>query len=335
MKRTCWCALALAGVAFAVLGIVRWLHSQPPGSLPNEPVSAGHFPTMSSTPSVTSGAKVAQMPDVTPRVEVADPQSLAPLIARARAEFPDVFGDCAELLASVRASLQSPQQSSWRPAFLSGKLNLFCRAGPESRFVNERVGTRTNGIIICGKYEPVLRFTDKEVRAGRQRNAATRMAMLDYILHASGEDPPYMQRESLHLLWEWWWTNGRYREEDGIDGEKLLLALASDQARPAAMRFAAIGKPIEQHRHLRSEIAATVLRDDRIDDPDMDVRDVADAIRILKESEGQEGQHVLAEVSSSVRWKQALVNQALGLPPPPSLPDEAKESDEVDINICP
>jgi len=248
--------------------------------------------------------------------------SILPSISNTSNEFPEVFAECNALLDSMRTELLSLRH--YRPGELSGKLKVFARSAPESRFVNERVGTRTVAGVTVGKYEKVLKFTEEEVQAGRQRNAAVRMAVLDHLLHASDNDPPYMQRELVDLMWQWWWKDGKYREEDNISGEDFLHALAINPNRPAALRFAAaILPPCLEQKDVFNAILVAVLQDDRINDPLMDGREVSTAVRLLKEHGGEEGQRLLSEASSSVRWKQALINQALGLPPPPSdVPEE-------------
>jgi hypothetical protein len=161
------------------------------------------------------------------------------------------------------------------------------------------------------------------------------MAVLDYVLRSSNENPPYIQRELVDLIWEWWWKGGDYRATDDVIGEDILLSLATDPARQPATRAAAVTRlPPERQRGVNA-IMAAVLQDHSICDSSMDMRDVSDAVRLLKNG-GEEGQHALAGISSSVRWKQALINQALGLPPPP-LPEKKEAPDEevVDVNVVP
>lgn len=333
MRNIYWIVFAVLGSGLLLSGIALWSQLVLPDNQQSEPPGAILVPTNSMLQSASIDGDAGYTSNETGNQAINDFQSLLPSISNASNEFPKVFAECNALLESMRAQLLSLRH--YRPGELSGKFQVFARSAPESRFVTERVGTYTNRFSVRGKYEKVLKFTEEEVEAGRQRNAAARMAVLDHLLHASDNDPPYMQHELVDLMWQWWWQGGKYREEDNISGEDLLHALAMNPARPAALRFAAATFPpgLEQ-QDVFNAILVAVLQDERISDPLMDGREVSNAVRLLKDHGGEEGQRLLSEASSSVRWKQALINQALGIPPPPSEEREKPLETMLDLDIA-
>lgn len=332
MRNIFWISIIVLGsVLFGAL-VAHHYQQSLPDKLHYSSSGSYREPTNSTPQSISLDGGTGNTSEETANQVVNHFHSLWPLISNASNEFPKVFAECNALLDSMRAELLSLQYL--RPGELSGKLNVFAHSAPESRFVSERVGTYTNRFSVRGKYEKVLKYTEEEVVAGRQRNAAARMAVLDHLLHASDNDPPYMQRELVDLIWEWWWKDGKHREHDNISGEDILHALALNQDRPPALRFAAaILPPRLTQQDIFNSILIDVLQDDRISNHMMDVRQVSNAISVLKEYGGEEGQRLLSEASSSVRWKQALINQALGLPPPPKPEPEPLDLKALTIEI--
>lgn len=248
-----------------------------------------------------------------------------------------MFKECQSLVASIREFIASHKSPFSRPWELQGRFQHFASAGPESRFISVRTGIRpvvhgTNIVGFADEFDQVEKYTDAEVKKGKERNAAARMAILDHLLNGSREGTDYEQCELVRLAVEWWWTDGKCRQQDGVKAEDIFEVIAYDATRSPGARAAAIlYLPPERQRGV-NQIMAEVLRDDRINHPFMDQNAVFDALRYLNEHGGAEGRILLAGIQSTISWKQAEINRALGLPASP--PEEGTGLQHtVEVNV--
>jgi hypothetical protein len=173
-------------------------------------------------------------------------------ILLARLHFPDVFAEFDRKINHWREREKSLRPLVDRPGFLCGNLLSYTRRGPENKLVYVRDDAElqrqsvTNRLVIRGLHrKQVEKYTDAEVEAGIERNAAARQAVLEHFLKFLHEGDAYEQSEMVKLVYELW---GPHRKVRGVDltvtdnvpdAEELIAAVFHNPEAPALARMEA------------------------------------------------------------------------------------------------
>ncbi len=247
------------------------------------------------------------------------------LLARLTSE--EVFENYQSIIESFRKQQQSTRPLATTPGRLSGILYNFATAGPESKTVRVRQGTRRVGIITRGYYVQVEKFTDDEIRAGKSRNLAARMAIHEHLLKFAEEGSEYEQCELVHAVTRLWEVNNQETHPEGIPIVSFLDAVAQDQTRSPAVRVIAMTYLPPDIRSGDRELMRTVIESPETSDEERYHHVVRRAIAYLQDRDTDS----IHDISTDTHWKRILLNEALGQPAPPR-PPKAKE-DEVGTDI--
>lgn len=253
-------------------------------------------------------------------------------ILLARLRHPEVFRDCEQELRRFRE--REDYNLMDRPGFLSGALIAFANRGPESKFVDERIGRRewqaasssTNKLIFRDAvYRKVEKYTDAEVATGVARNAAARQALLEYILKFYEEGNAYEQTELVTLVERLWGSASSERHRDDFPADELLESICQSTNYPLVMRVEAVDCLPEPKQGGFGSLMLTALRDDTVVLP----RTIRDALHYLEEKGSSQEKAALKSIQAKDRCKQAEINATLGL----SAPRDAEADVEAIINI--
>ena len=90
-----------------------------------------------------------------------------------------VFDELTSFLDSIRKDVESKQIS--RPGYFAGMINNFASRGPESCYVDERIGFQETKYGQRASFRKVKKYTIEDVKAGIARNSAARWAVLEYF----------------------------------------------------------------------------------------------------------------------------------------------------------
>lgn len=248
-----------------------------------------------------------------------DERSLIAKILLARLSRPDAFAEFHQYLGALR-EMHGSRSLGIRPGYLSGRFVSFARMGSETTSIEVFKGWEEREGATMPRYERVAKYTEQEVTAGKSRNAAVRMAILEHLLKFLGEGCEYEQREFVRAAYRLWGGDSPARHvEDGIPIERLLLRLCDDQDRLLSVRAVALQQFAPHDRGERElPLMLDVLKSNETENWGVHHDVVADAIEYLAEHAPE----TLKGIEGHVHWKQELINKAAGLPPPPPAPPE-------------
>lgn len=254
-------------------------------------------------------------------------ERLAARILLSRLTYTNVFEKYQETVESFRQRQRSTRPIGTRPGAFSGIVYSFATSGPESRSVSVRTGTGWVGNIKSPKFEQVDRYTEEEVRAGRSRNEAARLAILENFMKFAEEGSEYEQRELVDAVMRLWGENGHKKHADSISGEVFLEAIAQDETRALSVRVAALTRLPSARRKGERELMIAVLASAKTDNETENQHVVRQAIDYLK----QHDPGALKDIATKIQWKRILIDEALGHPTPPEL--KAEQDDEIVVEV--
>jgi len=259
-------------------------------------------------------------------IESEPDSSMRNLVARvllARISQPETFAEYEGYVQTLRTRLMTgPRRPKILGREFSNALFSFANKGPESKFASIRTGTKWIGILQTGQYEQVEKYTEEEVHAGKSRNRAVRLAILEHFLKFSAEGSEYEQYELVHAVHRLWDSEMEYErhDEDGIPVKQLLREVCDDETRPLSVRAAALQCLSREDRAKRErQLMLAIARSEDTTEWRIHGKVVGSAVRYLKEHAPDS----LKDIKSKTYWKQQLINDAAGLPPPPR-PKEAR-----------
>lgn len=272
--------------------------------------------------------QLAATPDVQTTLEgrsATEHMRLLAKIVEQRKSHVGVFDEYSKYILSLRQRLQSPQfPIGTRPGYIAGSLMVFSARGVERKEVEESVGWKETPSGMIQQTQTVNKYTEEDVRNGRARNKAARMAILEHFLKFAEEGGEYEQRELVEVVHELW---GGKNEDDGVPVESLLEELSQDETRAPSVRVAAMSRVPAGKRKGARELMLKVLQNQETGSDTDDNYHVYQAIDYFK----QHDLAALKKIRTETPWKQALINEAAGLPVPP-LPKATQREVHVDIN---
>lgn len=243
-----------------------------------------------------------------------------------RIQHPKVIAEFADEIQKWREGEKSSKPRGGRPGFLSGILMQFVKRGPESRYVDEKVGRRTwetqgpatNKIVFHdATYKKVEKYTDAEVQAGIARNAAARQAVLEHFLKFLDEGDAYEQSEMVELV-NRLWGRERFKRMGDLaaidhvqDADALVEGVFRDATRPAAVRMRAAfcladAKPSEVQAFMLNVVTNTPTDGRGQQNEDMANR----ALTYLESSADANALAVLKNQTNGPAWKREKVEKA-------------------------
>ena len=242
----------------------------------------------------------------------------------ARRQQPDVFAEFDRNIAECRKGQTSSLTHGWSPGILAGRLMLFTKQGPESRYVYERDDvadrnlTNTNRLILRGLHQKkVEKYTDAEVAAGIARNAAARQAVLEHFLKFLDEGDAYEQSELVDLVNRLWGRERLRRTADLAvvdhvqDAEALIEVVFRDESRPAAARMRAAFCLPDDKRQEVQVFMLNVVTNTPADDRGQQSEDMINrALAYLKSSADANTLAVLKTQTNGPAWKREKIEKA-------------------------
>lgn len=254
-------------------------------------------------------------------------ERLAARILLSRLTYTNVFEKYQETVESFRERQRSTRPIGTRPGLLSGIIYSFATCGPENKSVSVRTGTGQVGNIKSPKYEQVDRYTEGEVRAGRSRNEAARLAILEHFMKFAEEGSEYEQRELVDTVMRLWGEISHEKRADNIPVEVFVEAVAQDETRALSVRVAAITRLPSARRKGERELMLAVLASPNTDKETEHFHVVRQAIGYLK----QHDRAALQDIATEIRWKRILIDEAIGLPTPSEF--KANQDDEIVVEV--
>ena len=238
-------------------------------------------------------------------------------ILLARIEHPEVFADFANEIQKWREGEKSPKPRGGRPGFLSGMLMSFLKRGPETKFVDEKVGRRETSFGNRPEFKRVEKYTDAEVQAGIARNAAARQAVLEHFLRFLDEGDAYEQSEMVELVYRLWGSNRSTRTGDLVvidhvqDADALMDSVFRDATHPAAARMRAAfcladDKPTEVQAFMLNVVTNTPAEDMYHQSEAI----VSGALAYLESSADATALAVLKGQTNGPAWKREKIERA-------------------------
>ncbi len=254
-------------------------------------------------------------------------ERLTARILLSRLTYTNVFEKYQTTVESFRERQCSSRPIGTRPGLLSGIIYSFATSGPESKSVSERTGTRQIGIIKSPKYERVDRYTEEEVRVGRSRNEAARLAILEHFLKFAEEGSEYEQSELVDVVMRLWGENSHEKRADNIPIEVFVEAVAQDNTRSLSVRVSAITRLPLAKRKGEQELMLAVLVSPTTDNETEYQRVVRQAINYLKQHDFK----ALQNIATKSQWKRILIDESLGLPTRSVI--KGSQDDEIIIHV--
>lgn len=159
-----------------------------------------------------------------------------------RMDKPNVFDECSKRVADLR---KRPDVVGGRRGYFAGFLLEFTTRGPESRYVDEADGNTFVGIIETTQYKRVEKYTDADVDKGKARNAAARLAVVEYFLKFSRDFNNYCEMPELldvmkRLEYGRHGRAGGKRPSGSIRTEDLIEDVLKDETADIPVRVAAV-----------------------------------------------------------------------------------------------
>lgn len=241
----------LSSVLFACIGMVCVAPGQSQSHLFKDAVHATGYAYRQVITNLLASQNVAEQLDAVTKNMAADNADVRQArIVLARLQYPNVFVGYEELIMKYRKAFPRGERSG----YLSGTILGFTRQGPESKYVDEKVGRKTWDVVGSATnrirwgdavYKKVEKYTDADVRAGIARNAAARQAVLEHFLKFLDEGDAYEQSEMVNLVNRLWGRERIKRTEDLAvvdnvpDADALIEAVFKDGSRPEAARMSA------------------------------------------------------------------------------------------------
>ena len=239
----------------------------------------------------------------------------------------EVFEEYSEHLRLLRKRLESSHPTGTRPGYLAGSLMAFAKQGVESRDVEEHVGWNETSNGMIQQTQTVRKHTEEEVRNGRARNRAARMAILEHFLKFSDENSEYEQMELIDVVNLLWGEKSLTGMDDGVPVESLLEDLSRDETRGPSVRVSAITRLPLAKRKGERELMIAVLASAKTDNETENQHVVRQAVDYLK----QHDPGALKDIATKIQWKRILIDEALGHPTPPEL--KAEQDDEIVVEV--
>lgn len=303
MRRKC-----SARQKLSVLVIVAYAHCAIAGTLPDyfnecmtvegsqylEAVST----LMRQTNSMTFLKNVANLPTASQKEK-----RLAEILMT-RNERPSLFS---ELAKAVKDARENPNYG--RGGFFEGCLINFTSVGPESKYVWEKT---EDGL------RKVEKMTGEEVQSGMARNAAARLALVEYFLKLSQDLNDYYEMpgllSALKVLEDGrGWMGKTKRPELGIPTADLIEDVYKDDKRPVAVRVAA-AVLLPEGRLDKTIVAGLMIKaleDEGLDDDRKYRRTAERAAAYLRLYGDQQALAALKANEPKARWKHELVGKTV------------------------
>ncbi len=237
----------------------------------------------------------------------------------------EVFEEYSEYIRSLRQRQQSQCPIGTRPGYIAGSLMAFAKQGIESRNVEEHVGWNETPNGMIQQTQTVLKHTEEEVKKGRARNRAARMAILEHFLKFADEGSEYEQRELIDSVNMLWGEKSLTSLDDGVPVESLLEDLSRDETRAPSVRVSAMTRLPLAKRKGEQELMLTVLASSKTDNETESLHVVRQAISYLKRHDPA----VLKDFVTETSWKRILIDEAIGL----STPSEIKANQDEEIVV--
>ncbi len=254
-------------------------------------------------------------------------------ILLARLQHPKVFAEFGKEIQKWREDETTSKPYGGRTGFLSGMLMQFVNREPESKYVKEHIRDEDGRIVfepsgpskgevtlrgLHAKRLKVEKYTNAEVQAGIERNAAARQAVLEHVLKFLDEGDAYEQSEIVELLNRLWGHNRLTRAHDlpvinhVHDVDALIEAIFHNTSRPAAARMRAAFyladlKPLKVQTFML-DIVTQASADDMCH---RNETILYDALYYLRSSGDTNALAVLKTQISGREWKREKIQQAI------------------------
>lgn len=240
-------------------------------------------------------------------------------ILLAHIQHPAVFD---EFISELKKWHLDPSNSvGVRPGLMSGMLLRFAELGPESRYIEKRVGWECHdlkgeagNILTMRKphYERIEKFTNVEVQAGIARNAAARQAILEYFLKFLDEASAYEQSEMVDLVHRLWGSTSSRLRKDELVADNLIDAVFRDESRPVAVRMrAAFYLPENRQDEVQEFMLNVVTNIPAVDSCYLDENMVNGALAYLEFSADTNTLAVLKGQTNAPAWKLKKIEKSI------------------------
>ena len=225
-------------------------------------------------------------------------------ILLARMERPSLFDEFSKRVVDAR---RGPDYG--RGSYFEGCLLQFTSTGPESKFVWE---------IDEGGEKKVEKYTDADVRTGKARNAAARLALVEYFLKFSQDFNDYYEMpemlSALKVLEDGrGWLGRTKRPEFGIPTQDLIEAVCKEEKRPLPVRVAAVSL-LPEDKFDKTAVAGLMvkaLQDEELQDDRKYRRTAETAAEFLRLYGDRQSLSALKANAPKTQWKRELVEKTL------------------------
>lgn len=241
-----------------------------------------------------------------------------------RNQKPEVFSDFRRYLSWVRSRF-NPDTGTHpcRPGSFYGHIRWFLSMGPEAKHWSINA-LDENGGMVRNLTDHI--FTDIEIEAGKLRNRAARMALLETIIKGTDNLGGYEQAEMVDVALDFWIRTSKPKDTD-INVSAVLDSMAkSGLLHPIAMLH--LGKEKYSQKELH-EIYCRLLDDSMSPEFSYYYSYVKEAIEFLKTHYPQD----LENAETKLSWKRAVIDEALGRQTNPFENAENTENQEIVIDV--
>jgi hypothetical protein len=237
------------------------------------------------------------------------PEGRASRILLARITHPGVFDEYWQLVGTIRAIIESGE-SAERPGVLQGDLRQYARKGPESRFVEVSGEAKLTKHGWVTERRSVERYSEKEVAAGKARNGAARLAILEHFLKLSDEGSEYEQVELIELVHDMWMEENGEDPRERVDPGLLAVVMRNEGKTWPVRITAAIYLP-DQHRQELLGFLHSVISSDDLSNRDRHYVWTYRALRKMRFHGGEEDLARLKRLAPREGWRRELVLAAI------------------------
>jgi hypothetical protein len=231
-----------------------------------------------------------------------------------RMERPSVFDEVSKFVVETR---KRPDAEGRRGGYFAGCVWEFTARGLESKYVWETGPRRLTKNGWENEERKVEKYTDEEVGTGKARNAAARLAVVEYFLKFSGNFNDYETSEMLSVLkrleYGQYGRAGGKRPAGSIRTEDLIEDVLKDETADIPVRVAAVSL-LPEDKLDKVPVAGLMvkaLQDEALQD-DRKYRRTADtAAEFLRLYGDRQNLSALKTNEPYAQWKRELVEKTM------------------------
>lgn len=235
-------------------------------------------------------------------------------ILLARMEWPSVFDEFSEWVDGAR---RRPDAEGRRGGYFAGCLWEFTTRGPETKYVSETGPRKLTKTGWDSEQRKVEKYTDEDVVKGKARNAAARLAVVEYFLKFSRNFNDYESSEMLAVLkrleYGQYGRAGGKRPDGSIRTEDLIQDVLADEKADIPVRVAAISL-LPEDKYDKTAVAGLMvkaLQDEALQDDRKYRRTAETASEFLRLYGDRQSLSALMTNTPKAQWKRELVEKTL------------------------